>query len=219
MSVAKFVIRSAETFLFVEGNTGRAVMARRAPAPRRLRTQARTQASLRDLGGLRAILRGRPRDRSGKAGHAAARDARGGGVRRGHSGDEADEQANRKAASQAADRIRKAARRNPSERLTALLHQITVEALQAAFYSLKQGAAAGLDGARWTDCERGLDGRLADPRLQVRRGTHRAVPVRRVLIPKPDGGQRRLGIAALEDRIVQLALADVVPNRSTKRCF
>ncbi len=61
----------------------------------------------------------------------------------------------RKAVSQAADRIRKAARRNPNERLTALLHHITVETLKAAFYSLKRGAAAGVDGVRWTDYERG----------------------------------------------------------------
>ena len=104
-------------------------------------------------------------------------------------------------------------------RLTASPHHITVETLKAAFYSLKRGAAAGVDGVRRTDCERGLDGRLADLWEQVRRGACRAVPVRRVLIPKPDGGRRPPGIAALEDRIVQRALVDVVPNPICEEVF
>ena len=118
----------------------------------------------------------------------------------------------RKAVSQAADRIREFVRRKPNERLTALLHHITAEALKAAFHSLKRGAAPGVDGVRWEDYARGLDGRLADLWRRVQQGTYRAVPVRRVRIPKPNGGERPLGIAALEDKIVQRALVDVVLN-------
>lgn len=118
----------------------------------------------------------------------------------------------RKAVSQEVDRIREFVRRNPKERLTALLHHITKEALKAAFLSLKRGAAPGTDGVRWKDYERGLDGRLAGLWQRVQQGTYRAVPVRRVRIPKPDGGERPLGIAALEDKIVQRALVDVVLN-------
>ena len=118
----------------------------------------------------------------------------------------------RKAVSQAADRIREYVRRNPNERLTALLHHITPDALKASFHRLQRGAAPGVDGVRWEDYERGLDGRLAGLWQRVQQGTYRAVPVRRVRIPKPDGGERPLGIAALEDKIVQRALVDVVLN-------
>ena len=121
--------------------------------------------------------------------------------------------------SQEADRIRRVATRNPNERLTALLHCITPDALKAAFLRLKRGAAPGADGVRWEDCAQGLDGRLADLWRRVRSGTYRAVPVRRVRIPKPDGGERPPGIAALEDRIVQRALADVVPNPIYEEVF
>ena len=118
----------------------------------------------------------------------------------------------RKAVSQAADRIREYVRRNPNERLTALLHHITPDALKTAFHRLQRGAAPGVDGVRWEDYERGLDGRLSGLWQRVQQGTYRAVPVRRVRIPKPDGGERPLGIAALEDKIVQRALVDVVLN-------
>ncbi len=102
--------------------------------------------------------------------------------------------------------------RNPNERLTALLHHITPEALKAAFHRLQRGAAPGEGGVRWEDYAQGLDGRLADLWERVRQGRYRAAPVRRVRMPKPDGGERPLGIAMLEDEIVQRALADVVPN-------
>ena len=118
----------------------------------------------------------------------------------------------RKAVSQAADRIREFVRRNPKERLTALLHHITPEALEAAYRRLERDAAAGVDGVQWTDYEQGLDGKLHDLWQRVQQGTYQAVPVRRVKIPKPDGGERPLGIAALEDKIVQRALVDVVLN-------
>ena len=114
--------------------------------------------------------------------------------------------------SQAADRIREFVRRNPKEPLTALLHHLTPAALEAAYRRLKRDAAAGVDGVSWRDYEQGLDGKLHQLWQRVQQGTHQAVPVRRVNIPKPDGGERPLGIAALEDKIVQRALVDVVLN-------
>ena len=112
---------------------------------------------------------------------------------------------------QAAARTRKAAERNPKERLTALFHHITRDALGAAYFALKKDAAAGVDGVTWNMYGEGLDERLLDLHRRLHRGgAYRAPPVRRVEIPKPDGGTRPLGIAALEDKIVQKAVVDVI---------
>ena len=112
--------------------------------------------------------------------------------------------------SQAADRIRQAAKRNPEERLVALLHHVTVDVLHDAFHSLRKDAAAGVDGVTWEGYADGLEGRLADLHGRVHRGAYRAPPSRRVFIPKEDGGQRPLGIAALEDKVLQRAVTDVI---------
>ena len=101
----------------------------------------------------------------------------------------------RESASQAADRIRQFVRREPQERLTALLHHVTVDALRQAFFELKRDAAAGADGMTWRMYEEGLEGRLADLHDRVHSGAYRATPSRRVNIPKPDGGTRPLGVA------------------------
>ncbi|MCY4430183.1 MAG: reverse transcriptase domain-containing protein, partial [Rhodospirillales bacterium] len=112
---------------------------------------------------------------------------------------------------QAADRIRKAAERNRKERLTALFHHVTPEVLGAAYFALKKDAAAGIDGMTWARYGEGLDERLRDLHRRLHSGgAYRAPPVRRVEIPKPDGGTRPLGIAALEDKIVQKAVVDVI---------
>ena len=110
--------------------------------------------------------------------------------------------------SQAVERIRQAATRKPQEKLTALLHHITTDALRCAFYDLKKIASAGVDGLVWTRYEDGLEERLLDLHGRVHSGAYRALPSRRVEIPKPDGGTRPLGIAALEDKIVQKAVVD-----------
>ncbi len=112
--------------------------------------------------------------------------------------------------SQAAERIRQAATRKPKEKLTALLHHITTEALSAAYFSLKRQAAAGVDGVTWDEYGNGLSERLLDLHDRVHSGAYRALPSRRVEIPKPDGGTRPLGIAALEDKIVQKAVAETI---------
>ena len=103
-------------------------------------------------------------------------------------------------------------RRNPKEPLTALLRHFTPAALKAAYRRLKWDAAAGVDGVSWRDYEQGLGGKLYQFWQPVQQGTYQAVPVRPVNIPKPDGGARPLGIAALEDKIVQHVLVDVVLN-------
>ena len=112
--------------------------------------------------------------------------------------------------SQAVERIRQAATRKPREKLTALLHHITTDALRCAFFDLKKTASAGVDGMVWSEYEDGLDERLLALHDRVHSGAYRALPSRRVAIPKPDGGTRPLGIAALEDKIVQKAVVDVI---------
>ena len=116
----------------------------------------------------------------------------------------------RASVSQAADRIRQAAKGNPDERLVALLHHITVPVLEEAFHSLKRDVAAGVDGVTWEMYAEGLGDRLVDLHARIHRGAYRAPPVRRVEIPKPDGGKRPLGIASLEDKIVQKAVTDTI---------
>jgi group II intron reverse transcriptase/maturase len=108
------------------------------------------------------------------------------------------------------DRVRKAAKERKEERFTALLHHITVESLEAAFRELRKNAAPGVDGVTWEDYEVGLGRKLEDLHSRVHRGAYRAQPSRRVFIPKPDGRQRPLAIAALEDKIVQRATASVL---------
>jgi RNA-directed DNA polymerase len=108
--------------------------------------------------------------------------------------------------SQAQERIRKAARERKKERFTALFHHITVELLEEAFYALAQNAAPGVDRRTWKDYEANLEHNIEDLHQRVQCGAYRALPSRRVYIPKPDGQQRPLAVAALEDKIVQRAV-------------
>ena len=96
------------------------------------------------------------------------------------------------------------------ERFTALLHHVKVDLLRDSFYALKRKAAPGVDGVTWQEYEPGLEDRLVDLHSRVHRGAYRAQPSRRVYIPKADGRQRPLGIAALEDKIVQQAVVTVL---------
>ena len=112
--------------------------------------------------------------------------------------------------SQGLDGVRKAARGKKQERFTSLLHHVTVDLLRDGFYALKRQASPGVDGVRWQEYESGLEGRLVDLHSRVHRGTYRAQPSRRVYIPKADGRQRPLGIAALEDKIVQQAVVTIL---------
>jgi RNA-directed DNA polymerase len=106
--------------------------------------------------------------------------------------------------------VRQAARARKQERFTALLHHLTVDLLRESYYGLKRRAAAGVDGVSWQQYEQGLEERLVDLHGRVHRGAYRAQPSRRVYIPKADGRQRPLGIAALEDKIVQQAVVTIL---------
>ena len=116
----------------------------------------------------------------------------------------------RVAVSQAQDRLRKAVNRNRTDKLTALLHHVTVDMLRAAYFSLKRRAAPGVDAVTWDAYAEDLEARLQDLDRRVHRGAYRALPSRRVYIPKADGKQRPLGIAALEDKIVQAAVVMIL---------
>jgi RNA-directed DNA polymerase len=107
-------------------------------------------------------------------------------------------------------RVRQAAKEQKGERFTALLHHIDVELLGSAYGWLRKEAAAGVDGVTWEAYGDGLGHKLVDLHDRIHRGAYRAQPSRRVYIPKPDGRERPLGIAALEDKIVQRALVEVL---------
>jgi len=116
----------------------------------------------------------------------------------------------RERVTQALNRVRQAARQRKGEKFTALLHHVSVDTLREAFYALKRKAAPGVDGVTWEDYEADLEPRLVDLHGRVRRGAYRPQPSRRTYIPKADGKQRPLAIAALEDKIVQGATVMVL---------
>jgi RNA-directed DNA polymerase len=113
----------------------------------------------------------------------------------------------RASVSQALERIRKVATERKKERFTTLFHHIDTDLLEEAFYELAQNAAPGVDRMTWKDYEADIERNLEDLHGRVQRGAYRALPSRRVYIPKPDGRQRPLAVAALEDKIVQRAVA------------
>jgi len=108
--------------------------------------------------------------------------------------------------SQALARVRQTARAKKKERFTALLHHVTIDLLRVSFYAIKRKAAPGVDGVTWGSYEANLEAHLQDLHDRVHRGAYRAQPSRRTYIPKADGRLRPLGIAALEDKIVQRAV-------------
>src|SRR5262245_47617252 len=117
----------------------------------------------------------------------------------------------RKGAHSALERVRQAARKDRRLRFTALLHHIySLETLRAAYFSLKREAAPGVDGETWRHYGEDLESNLQDLSGRLKRGAYRAKPVRRAYIPKADGRQRPLGVPALEDKIVQRAVAEVL---------
>jgi group II intron reverse transcriptase/maturase len=113
--------------------------------------------------------------------------------------------------SQGLERVRNAARQRKKEKFTALLHHVTVDLLRDAFLALKRRAAPGVDGVTWQGYGENLETNIQALHARVHRGTYRAQPVRRRFIPKPGSDkQRPLGIAALEDKIVQRAVVVVL---------
>jgi len=116
----------------------------------------------------------------------------------------------RERVSQALERVRKAARLRKKEKFTALLHHMNLDLLREAFFALKRDAAPGVDGVTWRAYEADLDLKLTDLVSRVQRGAYRALPSRRTYIPKADGRQRPLAVAALEDKVVQRATVAVL---------
>ena len=106
--------------------------------------------------------------------------------------------------------VRKAAREHKEMKFTALLHHVTVDLLRDTFGSLKRKTVPGVDGVTWKEYEAGLEDRLSDLHSRLHRGAYRALPSRRVYIEKSDGRKRPLGIAALEDKIVQNAVVTIL---------
>jgi RNA-directed DNA polymerase len=106
--------------------------------------------------------------------------------------------------------VRQAARRDRRVKFTSLLHHVTVELLCESFYALKRDAACGVDGITWREYEQDVHERLKALHDSVHSGRYRAKPVRRVYIPKADGSERPLGVTALEDKIVQAAIVQVL---------
>ena len=106
--------------------------------------------------------------------------------------------------------VREAAQKNKRLRFTSLLHHITPELLRASFFDLKKQAAPGIDDETWQDYAADFEQRIDDLHGRIHRGAYRAKPSKRTYIPKPDGRMRPLGIAALEDKIVQRAACTVL---------
>ncbi len=110
----------------------------------------------------------------------------------------------------ALDRVREAARKDKEARFTALLHHVDLNRLWAAYVAINPKAAPGVDQVTWDTYGQNLRANLEDLLRRVHSGGYRASPSRRVYIPKPDGRQRPLGIATLEDKILQRAVVEVL---------
>lgn len=124
----------------------------------------------------------------------------------------------RESESNGLDRVRQVARQDKEVRFTALLHHVSIDLLRSSYYSLKRRAAAGVDEMTWEEYGGNLEERLADLHGRIHRGGYQAKPSLRVWIPKTDGRQRPLGIAALEDKIAQRAVGTVL-NRIWEEDF
>ena len=116
----------------------------------------------------------------------------------------------RETASRGLQGVREAAQRDKGLRFTTLLHHVNEKLLLDSFYQLKKEAAPGVDRVTWGEYEQGVEDRIKELHDRVHRGAYRAQPSRRVYIPKPDGRRRPLGIAALEDKVVQQAVVTVL---------
>src|SRR6202162_6365216 len=155
-----------------------------------------------------AIVAGKP---TNKAERSAAEPAEPRAEAKGNASQQSTRRAqDRVSVSQALERIRQAARERKKERFTSLFHHLSIELLRLAFFALKREAAPGVDGLIWHDYEADLDRRIEDLHARVHRGAYRALPSRRRYIPKADGQQRPLAVAALEDKIVQKAVTAVL---------
>jgi RNA-directed DNA polymerase len=108
------------------------------------------------------------------------------------------------------ERVREAAKKDGKLKFTALLHHVSIDLLRESYYSLKKKAAPGVDGVTWGEYGEDLEARIRDLHGRIHRGAYRARPSRRTWISKTDGRKRPLGIAALEDKVVQYAVGKVL---------
>ena len=146
-----------------------------------------------------------------KAGRPAAEAVEGRGPTKGNTDQQnAPRTQRRTSAPSALDRVRQAATRDRKAKFTALFHHLTIDQLRAAYLSLEKKAAAGVDDVTWAQYGAQIEDNLRDLHARLHRGAYRAKPSRRVFIPKADGCQRALGIAALEDKIVQRSVIEVM---------
>ncbi len=145
------------------------------------------------------------------AAHAVAEAGEGRGLAKGNAASET--RPGRRAGlsvSSALERVRRVAEKDREARFTALLHHVSVDRLREAYWALRPEAAPGVDGVTWRDYGQDLEANLRDLHGRVHRGSYRPRPSRRAYIPKADGRLRPLGIAALEDKILQRALVEVL---------
>jgi len=146
-----------------------------------------------------------------KAGTPAAEEAEGSDPAKGNPQQQnASRTQRRNDAPSALERVRQAAKKDKGVKFTALFHHVTIDRLRQSFNALSKNAAAGVDGVTWQQYAQGLEENLGDLHAGLQRGTYRAKASRRVYIPKTDGRQRPLGIASLEDKVVQRAVVEVL---------
>jgi group II intron reverse transcriptase/maturase len=153
-----------------------------------------------------------PTNLPNKAGRPAAEAGEGRGLAKGNSSSQNVRRTQgRERTLSARARVRIAARRDKRLRFTALLHHITdIDALREAYFRLNRKAAPGVDEVTWHEYGENLEENLRELSQRLKRGAYRAKPVRRTYIPKADGRQRPLGVTTLEDKLVQLAVVEVL---------
>jgi RNA-directed DNA polymerase len=152
-----------------------------------------------------------PAKPSNNAERTAAERAEGRGLAKGSTGEQnALRTQSRAGVLSALDRVRKRARQDRKAKFTTLLHHVTVDRLREAFLQLRRKASPGVDGVTWEQYATNLEANLEGLHARLHRGAYRAKPSRRAYIPKADGRQRPLGIASLEDKLVQRAVAEVM---------
>src|SRR5262245_64215602 len=122
------------------------------------------------------------------------------GTKRNASGQSTHRTLSRVRVTQSLDRVRQTARQGKKEKFTPLFHHLSIDLLWEAFLALKRDAAPGVDELTWRAYAADLERNLTDLHARVHRGVYRALPSRRTYIPKADGRQRRLAVAALEDK-------------------
>jgi RNA-directed DNA polymerase len=153
-----------------------------------------------------------PKKSPNKARAAAAEEMEGRGLAKGNLSEQnALRTLSRMSVQSALERVRQAAKKDRTKRFTALLHHVySLDTLRTAYFSLKKEAAPGVDGETWRHYGEALEEHLRDLSERLKRGAYRARPVRRVYIAKDGGGQRPLGVTALEDKLVQRAAIEVL---------